>query len=57
MYQWCHNCFIDILAQRNAETQELQGPIDNWHDMHYRSNGGWVNDLAEKDYVSNLLKF
>ncbi|KAJ9566679.1 LOW QUALITY PROTEIN: hypothetical protein OSB04_002645 [Centaurea solstitialis] len=44
--QW--NKAVDLFKRGNTD---LQSAIDNWRDMHYRSNGGWVNDLARKDYV------
>ncbi|KAF4376596.1 hypothetical protein F8388_025467 [Cannabis sativa] len=34
----------------NQETKELPSIIDTWHDMHHRTNGGWVNDTARAHY-------
>ncbi|KAI3746047.1 hypothetical protein L6452_08465 [Arctium lappa] len=51
-----------ILAgiERDCQDQKpgntLQSSIDNWHDMHYRPSGGWVNELPKKDYEQMLAE-
>ena len=36
-------------------TKELQSPIDTFKDTHCRESAGFVNEAAEKKYVSHLI--